>query len=71
MKDESPRKSPCKWFPVCPIKFYTDAGLLDHKWIEKYCLVGNLDCIRYQKEEKGLFHPDNMLPDGSIRPDLS
>lgn len=67
----TPHNSKCKWFPVCPIKFYTKAGLLDPKWIDKYCLLDNHDCIRYQKEERGIFHPDNMLPDGSINSDLS
>jgi hypothetical protein len=39
-------------------------------WIEEYCLVGNKDCVRYQLEEKGEYHPDNMLPDGEIREKL-
>ena len=56
----------CKWYPVCPIKFYTDQGKLDERWIKEYCLLGNKDCIRYQKEESGDYHPDNMLPDGTI-----
>ena len=68
--DKSPQSS-CKWFPVCPMKFYTEMGELDPKWIEQYCLVGNRDCIRYQKEERGEMHPDNLLPDGSIQSDLA
>ena len=56
----------CKWYPVCPIKFYTDEKKLSPFWVEKYCLIGNRKCIRYQKEEAGEFHPDNLLPDGSI-----
>jgi len=71
MLDVSPHNSPCKWFPVCPIKFYTEAGVLDPKWVKQYCLVGIRICIRYQKEERGEFHPDNMLPDGSILHDLA
>jgi hypothetical protein len=42
-------------------------GKLDFYWVETYCLVGNKNCIRYQMEEKGEFHPDNMLPDGTIK----
>lgn len=45
-------------------------GKLDKKWVENYCLVDNHDCIRYQMEEKGVYHADNMLPDGSIQKDL-
>ncbi len=56
----------CKWFEVCPIKRFTEEGKLPHKWVEKYCFGDNTACVRYQMEEKGQPHPDNMLPDGSI-----
>jgi hypothetical protein len=42
-------------------------GKLDSCWVENYCLAGNKNCARYIMEEKGEFHPDNMLPDGSIK----
>ncbi|MGV9173838.1 MAG: uracil-DNA glycosylase [Promethearchaeia archaeon] len=60
----------CKWYYCCPIKFYTDQGKLSRKWVKDYCLVGNKDCIRYQMEERGDPHPDNMLPNGEIKEDL-
>lgn len=60
----------CKWYPVCPIKYYVESGKLERKWIEEYCLKGNKECIRYQLEERGEYHPDNMLPNGEIRQDL-
>lgn len=60
----------CKWYPTCPIKYFTECGKLDRKWIENYCLVGNKKCIRYQMEESGNSHPDNMLPNGEIKEDL-
>jgi hypothetical protein len=44
--------------------------MLDRKWIENYCLISNNECVRYQKEEKKEWHPDNMLPNGEIREDL-
>ena len=56
----------CKWYNVCPIVRFVKEGKLDRRWIEEYCLVGNKKCVRYQMEEKGEYHPDNMLPDGSI-----
>ncbi|MFP4466835.1 MAG: uracil-DNA glycosylase [Candidatus Goldiibacteriota bacterium] len=56
----------CKWYNICPIKYYIEAGFLDNKWAENYCLKSNKECRRYQSEEKSIFHPDNMLPDGSI-----
>ncbi len=56
----------CKWFPVCPMKFYWEEGKLDKKWIENYCKGNWKSCIRYQKEENGIPHPDNMLPDGTV-----
>jgi predicted metallo-beta-lactamase superfamily hydrolase len=61
---------PCKWYYCCPIKEYTDAGKLERYWIEEYCLVNNKNCLRYQIEERGEYHPDNMLPNGKIREDL-
>jgi len=61
---------PCKWYYACPIRQYTEKGKLERYWIENYCLVNNNNCIRYQMEEKGEYHPDNMLPDGAIRKDL-
>ena len=47
-----------------------DHGKLDSKWVNNYCLIENKECIRYQKEEIGENHPDNMLPNGEIREDL-
>ena len=61
----------CKWYPVCPMKRFYEAGEIDKKWIENYCHGDNKSCYRYQMEEKGEYHPDNMLPDGSINQNLS
>ena len=61
----------CKWYPVCPMKMFYEKGKLDKKWIELYCKGDWESCIRYQMEEKGEFHPDQMLPDGSIDKKLS
>jgi predicted metallo-beta-lactamase superfamily hydrolase len=58
---------PCKWYDYCPIKRYTEEGKLDRYWIENYCLISNKDCYRYQMEENGTYHPDNMLPNGEIK----
>lgn len=57
----------CRWYFCCPVKKFTDMGKLDSCWVENYCLAGNKNCARYIMEEKGEFHPDNMLPDGSIK----
>jgi hypothetical protein len=48
------------------MKYYFERGKIDRKWIEEYC-HGDWDaCVRYQMEERGEQHPDNMLPDGTI-----
>ncbi|MFX1345992.1 MAG: uracil-DNA glycosylase [Promethearchaeota archaeon] len=60
----------CKWYLVCPIKSFVDNGKLDPKWVEEFCLIGNKNCVRYQMEESGEYHPDNMLPNGVIKKDL-
>jgi len=61
----------CHWYNICPIKHFVDQNKLDRKWVENYCLIGNKKCVRYNLEESGQFHPDNMLPDGTIMEDLS
>jgi hypothetical protein len=45
---------------------YYEEGKLDKKWIENYCHGDYKSCVRYQMEETGRYHPDNMLPDGTI-----
>ncbi len=59
-------KNICKWYNACPIVDFADQGKLDKKWVENYCLKGGQNCKRYEMEEKGIYHPDNMLPDGTI-----
>jgi phosphatidylserine decarboxylase len=61
----------CKWYPVCPMKEFYEQGKLDKSWIELYCKGAWLNCIRYQMEENGEAHPDNMMPDGSINDNLT
>jgi len=56
----------CKWYQVCPMKIFYETGQLEKKWIDQYCKNDWKNCIRYQMEESGNIHPDNMLPDGSI-----
>lgn len=60
----------CKWYPVCPMKSFYEAGKLDKKWILTYCKGDWSKCVRYVMEESGQPHPDNMLPDGSIDTEL-
>ncbi|MBN2357873.1 MAG: uracil-DNA glycosylase [Deltaproteobacteria bacterium] len=63
--------TPCGWYRVCPIKDHTDRGRLESYWVDNYCLVSNRSCVRYQMEERGAYHADNMLPDGTTREGLS
>jgi len=48
------------------MKRYFEEGKLDIKWIDGYCKGNYHRCIRREMEEEGKYHPDNMLPDGSI-----
>jgi hypothetical protein len=52
------------------MKYFYEQGKLDEKWVRDFCWVSNKDCVRYKYEEAGESHPDNMLPDGTIREDL-
>ena len=67
---EKGKLQPCKWYYCCPVRTFTERGLLERDWIENYCLVGNKRCVRYNMEERGEYHPDNMLPDGEVRENL-
>ena len=60
------KQKECKWYCCCPIEYFFKQGKLDKEWVEKYCHGNWEKCIRFQKEEKGIFHPDNMLPEGRI-----
>lgn len=56
----------CIWFDSCPLKKFYEQGQLSKKWIKDYCWGDNSRCIRKEMEEKGEYHPDNMMPDGTI-----
>ncbi len=60
----------CKWFPMCPMKRFYEAGRLGKKWIALYCKGDWQSCVRYKMEEQGKYHPDWMLPDGSLNVSL-
>lgn len=59
------------WYPVCPINRYDRLGLIDRMWVKNYCKGNWKKCIRYKMESQGLYHPDNMMPDGRIDENLS
>jgi len=63
-------KEVCRWFEVCPLKRFYEQGRLDQKWIEDYCWGKYPRCVRKKMEETGVYHPDNMLPDGTINEEL-
>lgn len=65
------KQKECKWYFACPMKYFFEQGKLNKKWIENYCHGDWKNCVRYQKEENGIYHPDNMLPDGEIDENLS
>lgn len=56
----------CKWYSMCPMKWFYEEGKLERKWIELYCKGDWKNCVRYELEEQGHYHSDWMLPDGSL-----
>ncbi|MEA2081320.1 MAG: uracil-DNA glycosylase [Elusimicrobiota bacterium] len=58
--------SECKWFSCCPMRRFYEQGKLDKHWIDDYCKSNWRNCVRYKLEESGKYHPDEMLPDGSV-----
>lgn len=65
-------KNRCRWYDQSSgMKRAYDAGLLDRKWIDDYCLNGGKNCVRKQRfESEGYVSPDYVLPDGTIDEDL-
>ena len=63
-----PRKATktCIWYPVCPMKRFYEEGKISESWVANYCWVSNPECVRKKLEDAGVYHPDNMLPDGTI-----
>jgi len=58
----------CKWYDVCPLRRFERQGILDKSWAQNYCKSADnwQNCKRYQLEEIGISHPDNMMPNGEI-----
>jgi hypothetical protein len=63
-------KDICKWYNICLMKRYFEEGKLDIKWIDGCCKGNYHRCIRRKMEAEGKYHPDNMLPNGSINKKL-
>ena len=61
-------KNICRWYNGSSgVKRACDAGLIDKKWVQDYCLQDGKDCVRKIRfEEEGYVSPDYVLPDGNI-----
>ena len=55
----------CKWFDLCPMRNLERDGEINDSWKDKYCKKNYVNCKRFQMEENGIVHADNMLPDGT------
>jgi hypothetical protein len=66
------RKNTCRWYDqTSGMKRAYDNGLIDYKWIEKYCYNGGANCVRKQRfEQEGYVSPDYVLPDGTVDENL-
>lgn len=53
------------------MRYFYEAGKLDEKWVDLYCKGDWRSCVRFQKEQKGEYHSDAMLPNGEIDAELS
>ena len=68
MKGITHGKDRCCWYDsTSGMKRAYDAGMLDKKWINVYCMNGGQGCVRKRKfEEEGYVSPDYVLPDGTV-----
>ena len=60
----------CRWINSCPLRKFEEQGKLGLKWKKEYCEKNFRACKRYKMEGEGIPHPDNMLPDGTIKKGL-
>ena len=58
----------CPWYSLCPLRRLERQGRLTETWAQQFCKTTDhwQNCQRYQLEEQGIAHPDNMLPNGEI-----
>ncbi len=63
-------KKICEYYLSCPMKRFFEEGKLNKEWIENYCFRGGENCKRHKLADKGIPHPDNMLPNGEIDKNL-
>lgn len=63
---------PCEHFDTCPLRKFEKAGKISDKWKNEFCATEKnwVNCVRYQETKKGIPHPDNKLPDGSVDKNL-
>jgi len=68
MNEGSHGKEVCRWYnPTSAMKRAYDAGMLDQKWIDGYCMNGGRNCVRKARfEEEGYISPDDVLPNGIV-----
>ncbi len=59
----------CKWYDLCPLRRLEREEKISDKWKKEYCETEQNweNCKRYQMEERGEPHPDDMMPDGIIK----
>lgn len=62
----------CKFFDICPLRRFEKEKKISDKWKNEFCNTDKnwINCVRYQEAKKGIAHPDNKLPDGSIDKEL-
>ncbi|RLG12453.1 uracil-DNA glycosylase [Candidatus Pacearchaeota archaeon] len=58
----------CKWYDICPLRQFEKQEKISEGFKEEYCKTEEnwKNCKRFQMEEKGLYHPDNLMPNGEI-----
>ena len=59
----------CKWFDQCPLRRLEEEGKIGDSWRKEYCQTEKnwQNCQRYQMAERQESHPDNLMPDETIK----
>ena len=56
----------CPHYVTCPMRTYYAEGKISKQWVDEYCFGDFEACVRKLLEDDGVYHSDQMMPDGKI-----
>jgi uracil-DNA glycosylase len=56
----------CRYFSCCPLRRFEESGEIGETYKRRFCEGEFEKCVRFKMEEKGMPHPDRLMPDGKM-----